>query len=89
METNNKKRNTKYANLSNEERKEKYKEAARDWYTRKSREEKKEIINRNVQRKHAICEICNNGKLYANIYEHQQTKMHLKKVAEKKHELGF
>lgn len=80
MEVDKKRRNTKYAGLTDEERKKKYNEASREWYTRQTPEEKKAIIKKNVQRKHGICEVCKNGRMYANIQEHEHTKAHLKKL---------
>lgn len=79
-----KKRNTKYANLSEEEKKEKYKELSRNCYKRKTEEEKKEVIKRVIEKQHGKCDVCNNGKVYSYLAVHQKTKAHLKMVEQNK-----
>lgn len=79
-----KKRNTKYANLSDEERKQKYKELSRECYKRKTPEEKKEVIQKVMEKQHGLCDVCNNGKVYSYLAVHQKTKAHLKMVEQNK-----
>jgi len=76
METVEKKRNTKYSILSDLEKKEKYNELSRDWYSRKTRDEKKAIIIKH----YGMCDICKNNHVYANLYEHRKTKIHIKNL---------
>lgn len=85
METIEKKRNvSKYSKLSDEERLQKYKEkareCAREYYTKKTPEEKKEIIKRVAENKKGMCEICGNGRVYINLPQHKKTKAHLANI---------
>ena len=75
---------SKYYNLSNEERKKKYAEKSLEWYNKKTPEEKKLIAKKSTEMKHGKCDICNNGKLYANLPQHRNSKLHIRNMKGKK-----
>lgn len=72
-----KKRNaSKYSNLSDEERKQKYKEHSLEWYTKKTPEEKKIIQDK----KKGVCDICKTERVYVNLPEHRRSQAHKRNV---------
>lgn len=71
---------TKYADLTEEERKEKYNELSREWYHRKTPEEKKKINQRAVELQHGVCEICGNNRIYTNLPQHRKSQTHIRKA---------
>lgn len=73
---------SKYSDLSEEEKKQKYKEKVKEWYENKSLEEKKEYMRHIKEIDKGYCEICNNNRLYHNLSQHRRTQWHLKKVEE-------
>ena len=76
------KHQTKYAGLSEEEKKIEYKKRVKAWYTDKTPEEKQEFIKRVMKSQHGYCEIC--GKEYAQLPTHRRTYKHIKKMEQLK-----
>lgn len=63
--------NSKYSNLTDEERKKIYRESAKEWKKKVGYEKQYEYL-------HGDCLICDRH--YANIYEHYKSKKHQAKV---------
>ena len=65
--TDHKKYNSKYAGLSEDERKRKYRENAKEW-------KKKVGADKQYSYLHGHCDVCDAD--YANIYEHRKSRKH-------------
>ena len=70
-----KKYNSKYAGLSEEERKKKYRENAKEW-------KKKVGADKQYGYLHGHCDVCDAD--YANIYEHRKSRKHQQNEEQKK-----
>ena len=70
-----KKYNSKYAGLTEEERKKKYRENAKEW-------KKKVGADKQYGYLHGHCDACNSD--YANIYEHRKSRKHQQNEEQKK-----
>ena len=66
----------KYHEMNVEEQKEMYRERMRKWYKNLPEDKKKEYIAKQQKKVTGYCECCGNN--YANIYQHNNTKMHQK-----------
>lgn len=75
---------SKYSGLSEEERKQKYKEKVNEWYAKKTPEEKKERIKQIKEKDKGYCEICNNNRMYSSLTQHRRTQWHINKAEEAK-----
>jgi hypothetical protein len=71
---------SKYSDLTDEERKKKYIELSKEWYHKKTPEEKKKISQRTIELRQGECEICKNNRVYANLQQHKKTQAHIRKA---------
>lgn len=71
---------SKYSNLSDEERKEKYKEKVHDWYAKKTPEEKKLYMEKVAVSKQGICEICKTDRVYVDLPKHKKSQTHIRNM---------
>jgi hypothetical protein len=72
---NTKKYNSKYSGMTEDERKQKYRENAKAWKKKVGNKKQYEYL-------HGVCSVCDNHN-YANIYEHNKSKKHIAKLEEK------
>lgn len=75
---------SKYSDLTDEERKKKYIELSKEWYHRKTPEEKKKISQRTIELRQGVCEICGNNRVYANLLQHKKTQGHIRMAEQNK-----
>ena len=69
---------SKYSNLTDEERKKKYKEKVHEWYANKTSEEKKIYIEKVIMNKRGVCEICKTNRVYVDLPKHKKSQAHIR-----------
>lgn len=79
------KRHTKYAKLTLDQKQEKYNESSLKWYHDKSDKEKQAMMKRIKMNRKGKCDICNNGKIYNDLVQHNTTQKHIDNAKKTKH----
>lgn len=80
MATTKPKNASKYSDLTDEEKKEKYKEKVREWYANKTPEEKKAYMEKVAISKRGVCEICKTNRVYVDLPKHKKSQAHIRNV---------